>query len=187
MRVFRDCEFASPYMEKYVLEAMFELGETVEALRRMRKRFRGMLATKSTTLWERFPSECMHDNTNNHSWSGGPLTLLYRYVGGIEVVAPGQKRFRLAPQPGDLKSFDLVSFTPRGLLRSSFLRGAKGRGSYDVLAPKDTPIDWDVSGWVPGHARVWLNGRCIDRQLSGHLPGGRLRLEWRPCGRLRTG
>jgi alpha-L-rhamnosidase len=180
MRVFRDSEFASPYMEKYVLEAMFELGETVEALRRMRKRFRGMLATGSTTLWEKFPSECRHNNTNNHSWSGGPLTLLYRYVGGVEVVEPGQKRFRLAPQPGDLKSFEMVLYTPRGSLRTSFRRGTKGRGHYDIRAPKDVPIDWDVSGLVPDHARVWLNGRCINRQLSGHFSGGRLHVEWKP-------
>jgi len=180
MNVFRDCEFASPYMEKYVLEAMFELGEAVEALRRMRKRFRCMLATESTTLWEKFPSECRHNNTNNHSWSGGPLTLLCRYVGGIEVLEPGQKRFRLAPQPGGLKSFDLVSFTPGGPLRTSFRREPKGRGTYIVRAPGDCAVDWDISGIVPKHARVWINGRCAGGQLSGQIPGGRLRLEWKP-------
>lgn len=179
MNVFRNSEFASPYMEKYVLEAMFELGETVEALRRMRKRFRGMLATGSTTLWEKFPADGMEENTNNHSWSGGPLTLLYRYVGGIEVVEPGQRRFRLAPRAGDLKSLDMVSYTPRGPLRTSFRRGAKGAGSYEVRAPRDLPVDWDISGVAPVRARVWVNGRCVGQQRTGHLSGGRLRLEWK--------
>lgn len=62
---------------------------------------------------------------------------------------------------------------------SDFLAANRCAGRY-IRAPKDVPIDWDVSGLVPDHAHVWLNGRCINRQLSGHFSGGRLRLEWKP-------
>jgi hypothetical protein len=180
MRVFQRSRFASPYMEKYVLEALFVLEEPEEALRRMRQRFSGMLATRSTTLWEKFPEDSIKENTNNHSWSGGPLTLLCRYVGGIEAVEPGWRSFRLRPQPGDLSAFDIVTPTPLGPLKTTFRRKAKGNGSYVIEAPDGCPIEWDLSALLPEKARLRVNGEWQEDGRVGQAPGGHIRLEWKP-------
>jgi hypothetical protein len=91
---------ASPYLEKYVLEALFVMGDARAALARMRQRYAAMINDRSTTLfeiWQRTPGY-----TTDHAWAGGPLTLLSEYVAGIQPVEPGYTRFRVLPQLGDL-------------------------------------------------------------------------------------
>lgn len=43
---------ATPYMESYVLEALFALGYKQEALNRMMKRYRFLVANENSTIWE---------------------------------------------------------------------------------------------------------------------------------------
>ncbi len=106
---------ASPYMEKYVLEALFVMNANTQALQRIRKRYGAMIAMKEvTTLPENWmeqgrpiqPGEPIVNaffGTYNHGWTGGPLTLLSQKVCGIEPTSPGFRTFRIRPQMGDLK------------------------------------------------------------------------------------
>jgi len=90
--------WASPYMEKYVLESLFQMGYPDEALRRMKHRYYDMVTTSNiTTLWEQFD---LHSGTYNHAWSGGPLTLLSQYVAGVAPTAPGYRTFQVLPREG---------------------------------------------------------------------------------------
>lgn len=66
---------ASPYMEKYVLDALCEMGFLKEALQRIKYRYHDMVADTGTTLWEYWNKE----GTRNHAWSGGPLIVLKKY------------------------------------------------------------------------------------------------------------
>ena len=59
-------EQASPYMEKYVLEACFALGCAAEGLDRMRRRYRRLTENADSTLWERWPEMADHPGTINH-------------------------------------------------------------------------------------------------------------------------
>ena len=95
---------ASPYMEKYVLEALCVMGYHQDALNRMRLRYRAMVESPLTTLWEgwRIGEEGFGGGTYNHAWSGGPLTILSQYIAGIETVQPGFKSFRVEPHLGHL-------------------------------------------------------------------------------------
>ena len=96
---------ASPYMEKYVLEALFMLGEDTFAMQRMHKRYEKMMAYKDfTTLFEGWGigTEGFGGGTTNHAWSGGPLTLLSQKVCGIEPTSPAFKTFKVQPQMGSL-------------------------------------------------------------------------------------
>ena len=52
-KVFLSQEFSSPYMEKYVCEALFLMGQEEYALKRLKKRFKFMVESKEhTTLFE---------------------------------------------------------------------------------------------------------------------------------------
>ena len=74
---------ATPYMEYYVLKALFEMEYPQEAFYRMRQRYMKLVQNENTTLWEDFDIL----GTKNHAWSGGPLTLMFRYVAGMEYDA----------------------------------------------------------------------------------------------------
>lgn len=95
---------ASPYMEKYVLEALCTMGYYQDALNRMKLRYRAMIESPLTTLWEGWGigSEGFGGGTYNHAWSGGPLTILSQYIAGIETLEPAFRTFRVAPHPAHL-------------------------------------------------------------------------------------
>jgi alpha-L-rhamnosidase len=101
---------ASPYMEKYVLEALFMMDKDQAAMARMKARYGEMVAASYSTLWEGWcgtNSAVMGcDGTYNHGWSGGPLTLLSQYVAGISPVEPGFKKFKVAPHLSGLTSIE---------------------------------------------------------------------------------
>ncbi len=103
----------SPYMEKYVLEALFQLGFPDDALSRMQSRYSAMVAAGATTLWELFPDS----GGFNHGWSGGPLTLLSEYVAGIVPTSPGFATFQVQPALGStLSRADLNVPSAQGLI-----------------------------------------------------------------------
>lgn len=105
LQVFKTREHASPYMEKYVFEAMHQMGYPAEANARHKKRFSRMVNDdRFSTLFEGWGigKEGFGGGTVNHAWSGGGLTVLSSWVCGIQPVEPGYKAIRIAPQPGDI-------------------------------------------------------------------------------------
>ena len=109
----------SPYMEKYVLEALFALGYPDDALARMQSRYGGMVSNYSTTLWELFPAT----GGFNHGWSGGPLTLLDEDVAGIKPTAPAFATFDVQPALGTtLTRADANIPSPFGIISISAAR-----------------------------------------------------------------
>ena len=106
---------ASPYMEKYVLESLLMMKETKAALQRMKYRYSKMVKDSSTTLWELFDNE--EESTNNHAWTGGPLTLLCQYVAGVTPDKPGYEQYHILPQMGTLKDISFTHQTIKGSLK----------------------------------------------------------------------
>jgi len=120
--IFKSSYLASPYMEKYVLEALFKMGEPDFGLARMKDRYYRMVEESPfTTLYENFgpprgeqQSEAIGYGTNNHAWSGGGLTILSQYVCGLEPIEPGWKSFKVKPQLGILKYAETGNETVAG-------------------------------------------------------------------------
>ena len=98
-KVFKEQEHCSPYMEKYVGEALYQMRFPEDALVRAKKRYAAMTDHPYTTLWEVFPK----GGTINHAWSGGTLTLLSQYGAGVAPVTPGYETYYVLPQMGALK------------------------------------------------------------------------------------
>ena len=96
---------ASPYMEKYLLESLFRRGDTKAALTRLKTRYRKMVESDLSTLWEGWGigPEGYGGGSYNHGWSGGPLTLLGEYVAGIAPTTPGFSTYQIKPQLGPLR------------------------------------------------------------------------------------
>ena len=120
---------ASPYMEKYVGEALFVMGYPTFALERTRTRFANMVNHPTyTTLWEGWGigAEGFGGGSINHAWSGGTLTLLSQYVAGITPVKPGFKEFQIKPQMGDLTDAKVTIDTRYGFIKAELKRVAEG-------------------------------------------------------------
>lgn len=148
LKVFNSVEEACPYMEKYVLEAMFMIGEPMHALSRMRRRYRSLVNNHNSTLWERWPEVSNHPGTINHSWSGGPLTLMSSVVAGIRPQAPGWGRLIVQPQPGDLNQIHCSLQAPQGMVCfDGELRNSVWQ--LKLRAPKGCVVAVDLSKMNP--------------------------------------
>src|SRR5690606_37803094 len=105
---------ASPYMEKFVLEALFQMGAADLALERVKIRHKEMVFSNSSTLWETW-NPGFHESMN-HGWSGGPLSLLMQYVVGVSIIEPEFKTFSVRPRLGIIKNIAAVVPTKFGLI-----------------------------------------------------------------------
>lgn len=97
---------ASPYMEKYIQEALLEKGYVKEALQRMKQRYAVMVESPLTTLWEDWTVGGAGGGSINHGWAGGALSLLPQYVAGVYPFTPGWNTIMVKPQLGDLSWID---------------------------------------------------------------------------------
>lgn len=139
IRVLKQEYHASPYMEKYVLEALFEMGEAHFALQRMKERYTKMMSYPYTTLFEGWGigTEGFGGGTINHAWSRGPLTLLSQKVCGIEPTAPGFRRFRISPSLGDLSEAHASFETVYGQLTIAIYKKGK-KLHIEIEVPEGT-------------------------------------------------
>jgi len=130
---------ASPYMEKYVLEALFKMGYADDAFSRMKERFKKMVEHPDyTTLWEGWGigAEGYGGGTTNHAWSGGGLTMLSQYAAGVWIF-DGGKNFTISPHPGPLKWIKSKTPTAYGNLLVDISREDR-RFRLAVVVPEGT-------------------------------------------------
>jgi len=182
LEIFRNSYLASPYMEKYVLEALFVMEEAGFGLQRMKERYQRMVAESPfTTLYENFGPRHLVDKTtfighgtNNHAWSGGGLTILSQYVCGLEPVEPAWKTFIVKPQLGNLKYAETGNETVAGRVSVKITKSDK-----DIEMEIRVPDQSEALVCLPvSHQKVTINGRKsspqqkTDDDLIFRLKGG---------------
>ncbi len=136
----KEKEHASPYMEKYVIEALFVMGYPEYGLVRLKKRFARMVDHPYyTTLWEGWEigSSTYGGGTFNHAWSGGGLTILSQYVAGIYPLKPGFELFEVRPRPGGLTEVHTGNETIAGRIEVS-VRQKGNKFELQVEVPEGT-------------------------------------------------
>ncbi len=138
---------AGPYMEKYVLEAMYMMGEDDAAVKRTLDRFGPFTEDGYPTLPEIWLDQTLYggDETKNHAWTGAPLSMLYMYNAGITPLSPGFKTVQVRPQAGTLGSISASVTRGSGTILVSLER-AGGVYTLDVTIPAGA--DGGVI-WVP--------------------------------------
>jgi hypothetical protein len=111
---------ASPYMEFYVLEALYLMGAATVAEERIRNRFAAQVADPAChTLWEVWVKS---EGTDNHAWNGGPLYVLSAYAAGVRPTKPGWETYEVVPQTGSLSRITTVTSTVEGDIRFGITR-----------------------------------------------------------------
>lgn len=167
---------ASPYMEKYVLEALFMMGDTDYALERMKHRYEEQVNyPECSTLWEGWGigANGFGGGTMNHAWSGGPLTLLSQYVCGIEPTSAGFETFRIKPQLGILNEVKATVHSVNGFIRMA-ARKADRKLLVDVSVPDGCKAEVVLpQGYVFSKYPKSVLSKSKDTML---LPGGTYQL-----------
>ena len=163
--ILESVEQACPYMERYVVEALFAMGETEAALERMERRYRSMVEDSHSTLSEQWPHQFDQTGTINHSWSGGPLTLLSSVVAGIRPAEPGWKRIVVKPRLGKLESVQCSLVIPQGWIKmDANLVGSQWK--ITVTIPEFTVASLDLSWFDPSVKPFKINGNGKARIFS---------------------
>jgi hypothetical protein len=123
LQVFEQEAHASPYMEKYVFEALYRMNYPAQANARLKRRFAEMVNNDYfTTLFEGWGvgKNGFGGGTVNHAWSGGGLTILSSLLCGVQPLAPGYTRFVVAPQPGEVAEASATIACVKGQITTSF-------------------------------------------------------------------
>lgn len=141
---------ASPFIEKYVLEALCAMGRVDLALQRMRDRYAPMLKDEYDTLWETFDGET---GTVNHGWTAAPLYILSKYAAGIRPTQAGFEAYEIAPG-NELDSFHCTVWTPKGEITAELETAAAEKtltvtaidAAGTIIVPEGMGTDFIVSG-----------------------------------------
>lgn len=160
LNVFKQQEHASPYMEKYVLEALFMMGNADYALVRMKKRFGPMVNNPGyTTLFEGWGigADGYGGGTFNHAWSGGGLTVLSQYLCGVSPIEPGYKLFEVKPRMGNITYARALIATVRGNIQVSIQQGIK-IFSITVTVPENTKCEVYLPAMYP---KIFCNRKAV--------------------------
>ncbi|MDX2197198.1 MAG: alpha-L-rhamnosidase C-terminal domain-containing protein [Cytophagales bacterium] len=156
--VFAQCYNASPYMEKYVLEALFYMGSDSLALSRMKKRYKPMIDAKYSTLWEGWNTD--NQSTNNHAWSGGPLTLLSKYIAGIETQEPGFVLYKINPKVNIYNHIAATVSTVKGNIEFDFSK-KDSIYNYKISSPSGTICNLYIPKEYKKIRAIELNSKLI--------------------------
>jgi hypothetical protein len=159
---------SSPYMERYVLDALCEMGLMEEAQARVKKRYKGMVEEDYSTLWEYWDKGA---GTMNHAWSGGPLLTMSQYMAGVSPVEPGYAVYSVKPSPGSLKSSECTVPSIKGPVNVTVRNEEVFR--LDIDSPAGTAV---IAG-IPrtgSQTAVYYDGTLIfsGGEAAASLPSG---------------
>ena len=157
---FKQHYHASPYMEKYVLQALCEMGYYQDAMDRMRLRYKPMVDSPLTTLWEGWGigHEGFGGGSYNHAWSGGALTVLSTYIAGIDMVQSGFDVFSVCPNLGNLNRVKVRVPLSGGRYIGMDLKKIPGECSLRLKVPEKTSA---VLHLPDGYTRIKVNGKWV--------------------------
>lgn len=127
---------ANTYFNHFVYGALARAGRFDIAMTLIREHYRGMLESGTSTLWESYEpgaSTC-------HAFSASPVYHLSANALGVQPLAPGFRRFRVAVQPGDLARAEGVYPAPAGDIRVAWRKDG-GRMDLRVSVPEETAAE----------------------------------------------
>jgi hypothetical protein len=173
---------ASPYMEKFVLEALMMMGDPDATIARMKKRYGAIVQDSWTTLPELWGSGSKLtgtdlSSTRNHAWSGGPLTILSQYCAGLAPVAPAWKVYQVRPQMGSLTNIEAAVDSAAGKIALGLRREPEAfRLTLDSPPGATARVYLPCGGKVPQSVMVngrmlWHNGAAASKIAGVELTG----------------
>lgn len=169
----------SPYAAQYLLEALFENGQSAAALSLITapgdRSWRHMVDSGATMTWEAWDQKYKPNLDWNHAWAAAPANLLPRFVLGAQPLKPGWSRILIKPHPGTLTWAKGHIPTPRGELSVSWIRKKDftlrltlppGMGAKVELPANDGSTGVRVNG-IPAIAGRQGKWWILEKDLAG--------------------
>lgn len=133
----------------------------------------------ATTTWERWDSMLPDGTINpgemtsfNHYALGSVASWLHEVVGGICMLEPGWKRFKVAPVPGgDLTSADVSFESPYGTIGVKWNISEGQKLSIHVDVPPNTEALIVLSGQKEADEGNWVGSGSYEYGVSYEAPG----------------
>lgn len=169
LNVFKSQYHASPYMEKYVMEALFKMGEGTFALSRTKDRFSEMVDDPNhTTLFEGWGigERGFGGGTTNHAWSGGAQIVIAESLFGIKPIEAGFKKFLVQPQPASFTSGTLTMPSVKGFISSSFQNDRNG-----FVMRLTVPDGSEAIVKLPSGSQLLLDGKPVKGNIDAATDG----------------
>ena len=153
---------ASPYMERYVLEALCVMKKYDIAMKRMKTRYAPMVSAPFSTLWElwNYRPETNSNGTYNHGWSGGPMIILSKYIAGIAPETPGYSTYRIWPNECGMKEINCRVSTIKGDILFYMNNSESWKKEYRLSSPPGTTAILRLPGNCARY-KIKVNGRTI--------------------------
>lgn len=158
----------STFMGYYILQAMAMAGDHCGALEMIRQYWGGMLQLGATSFWEDFDIDWMQNgapidrlpkpgeidvhatygkfcytgfrHSLCHGWASGVTAWLSQAVLGVEILEPGCKKVRIAPQLGDLQWAKGTWPTPFGIIELAHAKRPDGTVESVITAPPEIEL-----------------------------------------------
>ena len=157
----------STFMEKYVLEALCQMGYINEAQNRIETRYKDMVSGKdnfSTTLWEYWDAE---KGTKNHTWAGGPLIIMSKYFAGIRPIKEGYREILIKPELGSIQWIECRAPHYDGLIEVD-ARKTDNDFSIQINTPAKTLVAVEIMSNNPvitcDENKIYDNGKARNIQ-----------------------
>ena len=162
-QVFKTSYHSSPYMEKYVGEALYVMRFENDVITRTKKRFKTMTDHYYTTLWENWEIGGSFGGTINHAWCGGALSLLSQYCAGVAPVKPGYAAYHVLPQMGSLRTIRTTIPSVRGDIKLELLN-EEDTFVMNLTSPEDTMAIVGVPHSALKSISIEANGTSVWRK-----------------------
>ena len=157
--VLNTVENASPYMEKYVLDALCEMGYMEDAQDRMVRRYTPMVNDNYSTLWEVWDK---NGGTRNHAWSGGPLISMSKYMAGVAPLSAGYDSYQVKPDLGELNQASVSVPSVKGDIVVDITRDPEAKTlSMNLVSPAETQAVVAVPRFAGENMRVTVGGTVV--------------------------
>lgn len=134
---------ASCFFDRWVFEALCAIGMADKALLRMANRYRTMIESSFTTLWEHYDrlwatrlNDCDEASSLNHGWNP-PAIVLGQNIAGIRPIEPGWKLFHVMPMEAFLTKVKTVVPSIKGPVAVEIAKTSK-RYVVKVVVPAGT-------------------------------------------------
>jgi hypothetical protein len=128
----------SVYGSQYLLDALFNLGESEYAVSLMtsesKRSWMNMINVGSTMTTEAWDEYYKPNLTWNHAWGSAPANIIVRRLVGIKPIEAGFKSFEIIPQTGDLNEIKLKTPSIRGTIITNLIV-KENRWEMDITIP----------------------------------------------------
>ena len=162
----------SVYGSQFLLDAIYDARDAEYGLQLLtstgERSWYNMIRVGSTITLEAWDNKYKPNQDWNHAWGAAPANLIPRKLMGIEPIEPGFRKISIKPQPGSLRSAEIIHPTIRGDLSVSFTNEPGQSFQLEVEIPANTTADISLPFYSKSQT-IQINGHPAKYRRQGNF------------------